>query len=482
MRVAGKEFWIWDITQHKLEYRRTNGDCCFNHIIALPEKDGKQMPMFPYEQQIYKTLFEVRNHFSDRHLWIKKATGLGITEFFLRLIAWLALRNDDYKGTDVCILTGPSIDLAIKLVKRVKNLFTPHNIYFEEFAKDVLYLNGVRIQCYPSHHLSSYRSLVSPTFILLDEADFFPVGQQSEARDVSERYIAKSDPYIVMISTPNAPGQLFDKIEQEDETTCIYKRIKLDYTVGLGKIYTEEEIQKAKASPSFDREYNLKYLGRQGTTFRTADIEIAQSFTYDPDLIPTGNSRVIGIDPAWGSSTTGIVVTEFRDGRVAVLYAEEFPHATSENMIDLVCDLYHKYYPIYRINVDSSQISFIKSLKQALMSELREDVDYERQIKMFTDNHCDWRNNLQLQPVYFNTKNNQNMLSHTRTFLENGWLAIDKRFTKLIISLHTATDTDGKLDKQAMSLLTYRFMLITAPARRAVIFEIINPRTASSGR
>jgi hypothetical protein len=59
MRVAGKEFWIWDITQHKLEYRRTNGDCCFNHIIALPEKDGKQMPMFPYEQQIYKTLFEV---------------------------------------------------------------------------------------------------------------------------------------------------------------------------------------------------------------------------------------------------------------------------------------------------------------------------------------------------------------------------------------------------------------------------------------
>jgi hypothetical protein len=38
------------------------------------------------------------------------------------------------------------------------------------------------------------------SFILLDEADFFPPGQQADARDVSERYIAKSNPYIVMVS------------------------------------------------------------------------------------------------------------------------------------------------------------------------------------------------------------------------------------------------------------------------------------------
>ena len=47
----------------------------------------------------------------------------------------------------------------------------------------------------------------------LDEADFFPAGQQQDARDVSERYIAKSNPWIVMVSTPNAPDGLFDKIE-----------------------------------------------------------------------------------------------------------------------------------------------------------------------------------------------------------------------------------------------------------------------------
>ena len=32
------------------------------------------------------------------------------------------------------------------------------------------------------------------SFIYLDEADFFPPGEQQDARDGSERYIAKSNP------------------------------------------------------------------------------------------------------------------------------------------------------------------------------------------------------------------------------------------------------------------------------------------------
>ena len=78
-----------------------------------------------------------------------------------------------------------------------------------------------------------------------------------------------------MVSTPNAPDGLFEHIEKEDEETCLYKRLLLDYTYGLGKIYTQEEIDKAKASPSFEREYNLKYLGLIGNVFHTKDIEAA---------------------------------------------------------------------------------------------------------------------------------------------------------------------------------------------------------------
>ena len=66
----------------------------------------------------------------------------------------------------------------------------------------------VLIEAYPSNHIDSYRALDNPKFILLDESDFFRKGEQEDVRHVSERYIGKSDPYIVMVSTPNAPGGL----------------------------------------------------------------------------------------------------------------------------------------------------------------------------------------------------------------------------------------------------------------------------------
>ena len=115
------------------------------------------------------------------------------------------------------------------------------------------------------------RGLNDVTFIYLDEADFFPPGQQQDARDVSERYIAKSNPWIVMVSTPNAQEGLFERIEREPTNTCLYRRLFLDYTYGLNKIYTAEEIAAAKASPSFEREYNLKYLGLIGNVFHVKD-------------------------------------------------------------------------------------------------------------------------------------------------------------------------------------------------------------------
>jgi hypothetical protein len=76
--------------------------------------------------------------------------------------------------------------------------------------------------------------LDNPKFILIDEGDFFRKGEQEDVRHVSERYIAKSDPYIVMVSTPNAPDGLFERIEKEAEDTCIYKRLFMDYTYGYG--------------------------------------------------------------------------------------------------------------------------------------------------------------------------------------------------------------------------------------------------------
>src|SRR5919109_4556254 len=138
------------------------------------------------------------------------------------------MKDNALSGSQMCIVTGPRIDLAIALIDRMKRLFAGLVIF--DTKETVIELNGIKIEAFPSHHLDAMRGLPNVSFILLDEAGFFPPGQQADARDVSERYIAKSNPYIVMVSTPNAPEGLFERIEKESEDACLYKRIFLHYT------------------------------------------------------------------------------------------------------------------------------------------------------------------------------------------------------------------------------------------------------------
>ena len=161
--------------------------------------------------------------FKEKYLWVKKAIGLGVTEFMLRFMAWLCLHNDGYHGSQMVIVTGPNQELAIKLIKRMKALFIDKLGVTFDSKESVLELNGCNKEAYPSNHIDAFRSLTNPKFILVDEGDFLPKFQQEDVRHVSERYIAKSNPFIVMVSTPNAPGGLFQKIEQEPFESCIYR-------------------------------------------------------------------------------------------------------------------------------------------------------------------------------------------------------------------------------------------------------------------
>jgi hypothetical protein len=451
-----KPFWIWDVQEHKLEDFRTKGECCFNHIIGLPTKEGLEKPMFDYEKILYDSLlnpesYNTLNHrFKNKHLWVKKATGLGVTEFFLRLMAWLCLKDNSYRNSQMCIVTGPNIDIAIKLIKRIKGLFEPKLGLTFANKETVLELNGCRIEAYPSNHIDAYRALDNPKFILLDEADFFRKGEQEDVRHVSERYIAKSDPYIVMVSTPNSPDGLFEAIEKEPVETCLYKRLFLDYTYGLDRIYSREEIEKAKASPSFEREYNLKYLGRIGNVFHTKDIEeaIEKGRNYDPDdsTVNSYAAKSMGIDPAYGSSNFGIVITQFSDGVIQVLYADEFPRPDYNEMLGRCIELIENY-NIAKVYIDGSNPSFIRSLKQML----GERSDYEKVIEYYKKIKWHWKEHMQVIPVNFSTEHRE-MLGHAKMLMEEGKVAINPIFfDKLVISLRTAVENEGSLDKEATS-------------------------------
>ena len=415
--IKDKPFWIWDQINHKKQYIANNGNCCFNHIIGLPSKNGIKQPLFDYEKIVSDLLQE------SKHIWIKKATGLGLTEFMLRYMAWLCLKDDKLKGSQMCIVTGPRIDLAIALIDRIKNLFW--DITFA--TKDsVIELNSIKIEAFPSHHLDSMRGIPNVSFILLDEGDFFPPGEQQDARDVSERYIAKSNPYIVMVSTPNAPGGLFENIELEPEQDCLYKRIFLDYTYGLGKIYTREEIEKARRSPSFEREYNLKYLGNVGNLFNIKDIESSMTSEYNPDIGNKEAITVMGIDPGWASSHFAVVIVSWFNQNIHVMYASHFKNPQLNQTIDLITDLRMKYM-VDKICVDGSDPSFIYSLKE----RLREwPIDYHTVPK-------EQYNTMIVEPVPF-TKQQYEFLVHDKAILENKALKIHPKFQDLVIAMKSA--------------------------------------------
>jgi hypothetical protein len=399
----------------------------------------------------------IAHSFKLKHLWVKKATGLGVTEFMLRFMAWLCLHNDDYRNTQMVIITGPNQEQAIKLIKRMKALFEPLGITFDS-KETVLELNGCTIEAYPSNHIDAFRSLTNPKFILIDEGDFFRKNEQEDVRHVAERYIAKSDPFIVMVSTPNAPNGLFQKIEQEPFEKCIYKKVFLDYTYGLHKIYSKEEIDKARMSPSFEREYCLKYQGLIGNVFSQASIEKATKIDYNPDNINPNAKKSIGIDPGFGSGNFAIVATQLVDGKIQVISAEEYDRdeAGFSDMIHEVWKLKQRCGHVTNIYVDAANPEIWQALKKEFSEPFDERTVREKKAYAMKYNlHIE--DQMFVVPVPFHPEGAK-MLQHAKWLLEepdedgNGLIAIHKeRFHKLVTALRTSIANEYKLDKEQTS-------------------------------
>ena len=110
-----------------MEDIKTKGNCCFNHIVGLPKKNNMEKPIFDHEKLLYDYILlpDLKHDFKNKHLWVKKATGIGVTEFLLRMMAWLCTRDNSFQNSQMCIVTGPNIDIAIKLIKPLEQLIRP---------------------------------------------------------------------------------------------------------------------------------------------------------------------------------------------------------------------------------------------------------------------------------------------------------------------------------------------------------------------
>ena len=109
---------------------------------------------------------------------------------------------------------------------------------------------------------TSFRSLTNPGFILCDELDFIRASEQEDIRHVTERYHGQVRSIYRNCIHSQLPGFINgEHIRRNQKRLASIDVCLWTTTMHLNKIYTTEDIEKAKMSPSFEREYCLKVRG-----------------------------------------------------------------------------------------------------------------------------------------------------------------------------------------------------------------------------
>ena len=434
-----KPFWIWDKEKHKLEYLIENGNCCFNHIIGLPVKNDKQFPIFDYQQLIFDAIE------NNRNVWIKKASGIGATEFILRYLAWKTLVNNDLEYKNIFIISGTYQQHAFDVKVRMENLFRKRFSSMQLDSKFTdLWIKNTNIKIFPSRNVKDLRGYTDVSYLFIDEADHFEPSVNSELLHAITRYEEKSNCTTIMCSTPNRPDGLFQSLENDAHSK--YFKLNLDYTYGLDKIYDRAFIEKKKLEAEFPREYEGKYMGRVGNIFTAEQIQncikLGEEFSTDKIPVSQFTLKSIGLDPAFSTSAFGLVTLEhIKTDRdiIRVVDCHLIEKADPNQMVELCWDIWKKYgFMNCLYYIDGSNRAMVNLLK----------------IKW--DESLDWETGdaspeiMKIIPVNFNTEH-KNMLSNLHAIVSKGYLAIDPKYDKLLTSLRTAYANELTLDKNQTS-------------------------------
>lgn len=353
--------------KHWCGHFKKSENCCYRHLIGLPVKNGIEHPYYHYEESLEE------DYNAYQMLAILKATGLGITEWTLTKAEHEALTNPLFVDSQIPIFTGPNRDLAKMQIARMKNHLMAGGIPFDGDAYTIN-VKRCMIHAFPSMNIDAARSLTNPKLILIDEPGFFQMIADEEVRAIAERYIGKSNPKIIVYGTPGLPEGFFYYLLKEEPSQ--YKKIYLPYEVGLQvhpesltSIYSKDEIEIAKLSPSFRREYCLEWGFGSGDIFDLTALETISKEEYDLQVLT--DNPILAVDPGYGSSKFAVVGAEERDGVVYILYASQFERASQSNMIERVKSMISIYN--YRtVVIDSNNPGFISEFNNSKPKSFRE--------------------------------------------------------------------------------------------------------------
>ena len=391
-------------------------DCCWWHYIFYPnggpERDGIYHPCYEYEQKLLNEMDmetpDAARKKKGKCFCVYKATGLGLTEFILLWVLWKSYTDEWFSGKEAMIITGPNVDLAQDLILRSKSFLLKRGLGYVDHGAYELEVNGARIKCYPSNNIHSARGKPKVSIFFGDEAAFFKLRDDSIVRTVGERYIGKSDSWVVWVSTAGEePSGFFYDIMQEQESETIYKRFHFYVEAGLKRdkqtkssIFTKAYIDEASKARSFEREYLGVWGKNVGDIFSPEGIELCCNEEYDWSDSDDTNDRIIGIDPGFGSSEFGVCIMQKHKGKKAVIFAESYERASYIDMVDKLVAL-SKRFKTKRIFADASWTEGIRDLRDKHHMNVQAIAfnQYGEKMLNYAANHIDFQN-VKIHPVF----------------------------------------------------------------------------------
>ncbi len=255
-----------------------NGFVEFNQWLGLPIHPllNREIGIPQFQQDYYNAL---KKH---KHFAVNKTTGAGITEITLRMMLH-ATAHWPLTGNQLAILNGTNMKEASVILARLKDIIINRQAWMiERSSNEMLKLrNGRYFKIYPADHIDAIRSQPDLAFVFVDEAAFFEmkVERHINIRNAIERYIPKTDPWILWVSTPNGPQGVFYEVFNEAVTRSgpyDYDYMVIPYTTAR-ELLSDQYIERMRKerSQTFEQEFNCKFLAPVNAAIPLDQIESA---------------------------------------------------------------------------------------------------------------------------------------------------------------------------------------------------------------
>jgi hypothetical protein len=258
--------------------------------------------------------------------------------------------------------------------------------------------------------------------------------------------LTNTDGRMMIEGPPRGPfGRFYELYEQFKDNK------NPDFKVFLVTIYdalkeglvTRDFIDKAKLELGqlFPQTYEGSFIAGVGNVFTPEMID--QSIQLGDKLqdIPISQYtlKCLGVDPAFGSSKTGLVLTEHLkdEENIIIRYSKQYTRPDPAEIVNICFDFYRRNWNTWII-VDGANRGFVTELKIAFGEN--PDFDY-KDISPET---------MKVIPVNFQ-RDHKHMLTKLHVFMHKQYIGVPSEHEELITSLRTAQASEYSLNKDQTS-------------------------------